>query len=190
MNLNGVTFVNRLITGFFLVFVIAMTGCSNGPQITVPPTSADVPDLAGLTITDGGPEWHEGEEKTPFDQLIQQAPFPVKQPALSFEVTHKAAAFIEAPFDLLHMVYANETLGMQVMLSISNSQETSDPEGTRGPDLENGTSTWLQGGEFFSGLYWRQDGLTYALLANKVEGGEFVPLYGDREIVEIANSLK
>jgi len=75
------------------------------------------------------------------------------------------------------------------MLSITNSTDTSKPEGEKGPKLDNGTPTWIQSNPAFSGLYWREDGLTYALASSKVENRHFFPLYDISELVQIANSM-
>ncbi|MCM3040432.1 hypothetical protein M3201_12075 [Paenibacillus motobuensis] len=152
----------------------------------------------GLSITDGVAKWSEGEggltsiatSDEIFQQTIHEAVFPLLLPKLPFEATHRAVSKIAAPFDLYQIVYVNEQQGIQLVLGQSNSKVTSTPEGKKGPKLDNGARTWIQGNDGFSAIYWRHDGYTYSLLSNKVDGGKFVPLYDTDKLVEIANSLQ
>jgi hypothetical protein len=152
----------------------------------------------GLSITDGVAKWSGGgsglisdsASDEVFQQTIHEAVFPLLQPKLPFEATHCAVSKITAPFDLYQIVYANEQQGIQLVLGQSNSKVTSTPEGKKGPKLDNGARTWIQGNDGFSAIYWRHNGYTYSLLSNKVDGGKFFPLYDTDKLVEIANSLQ
>ncbi len=120
----------------------------------------------------------------------KKIPFDVQQPQLPFIVTHKAAGIMNAPFDMIKITYANEQEGLQLILAESNATNKSSPKGTLGPNLSDGSQTWIQGDENFSGLYWRRDGHTYSLASNKIENGKFVPLYDESKLIEIANTIK
>ncbi|NWL89623.1 hypothetical protein DMN77_18925 [Paenibacillus sp. 79R4] len=153
---------------------------------------------SGLLITDGVAKWKGTESQwasdsasdEAFQQTIREAVFPLLLPKLPFEATHRAVNKIAAPFDLYQMVYANEQLGIQLVLGQSNSKVTSEPEGKKGPKLENGARAWIQGNDGFSAIYWRHDGYTYSLLSYKTDGSKLVPLYDTDKLVEIANSLQ
>lgn len=149
------------------------------------------PNYAGLTIVNDGVEWDPGsEDGTTFDETLLEMPFEVRIPEVPFQITHQAAEVVPASFQIIRLTFANVDQGEQLMLSITNSTDKSKPEGEKGPPLDNGTPTWIQSNPHFSGLYWREDGLTYALASSKVENRDFDLLYDVSELVQIANSMK
>ncbi|MBQ4899913.1 hypothetical protein KB559_13765 [Paenibacillus sp. Marseille-P2973] len=190
--------MKRIIVCACLIAVFLMiSGCGIGKQNEVPPVSEvsnvdqSPPNYAGLTIVNDGVEWDPGlESSKSFDETLLEMPFEVRIPEVPFLITHQAAEVVPASFQILRLTFANVDQGEQLMLSITNSTDKSKPEGKKGPPLDNGTPTWIQSNPNFSGLYWREDGLTYALASSKVEDHDFYPLYDVSELVQIANSLK
>ncbi len=178
------------------VFLL-INGCMMGKQTDAPPVPGDVnidqkpKNCAGLTIAKDGVQWDPGSENSKsFEEILLEVPFKVQLPSPPFGVTHRAAEIVPAPFDIIRLTFANVDIGEQLILSISNSKDNSKPEGEKGPKLSNGSQTWIQSNRDFSGLYWRYEGLTYALASTKVEQGAFVPLYDISDLVEIANTIK
>ncbi|MBU5674695.1 hypothetical protein [Paenibacillus brevis] len=173
-------------------FLVA-SGCGTGTQNTIPPTAIDQSpqNYAGLSITNGVVEWNEGSDCCKsFEDTLLEMPFEVRIPKVPFQITNQAAEIVPANFNLIRLTFANVEHGEQLILSISNSKDESKPEGKKGPKLNDGTQTWIQSNQNLSGLYWKSNGLNYALASSKAEGGDFLPLYDISELIQIANSLE
>ena len=173
---------------------LVTSGCGTGTQNTIPPIAENIdqspPNYAGLSITNGVVEWNQGLNCCKsFEDTLLEVPFEVQIPKVPFQITNQAAEIVPANFNLIRLTFANVEHGEQLILSISNSKDKSKPEGEKGPKLNDGTQTWIQSNQNFSGLYWRNKGLTYALASSKVEDGDFLPMYDIPELVQIANSI-
>lgn len=178
----------------FAALLLLAGGCGTGKQNNTAPNAEDIDQTprqsAGLSIRNGVAEWDPGSDCCKsFEDTLLEVPFEVRIPKVPFQITHQAADIVPANFDLIQLTFANEELGEQLILAISNSKDKSKPEGKKGPKLNDGTQTWIQSTQNLSGLYWRSKGLTYALASNKVEDGDFLPLYDISELVQIANSI-
>ncbi|MDU7472345.1 MAG: hypothetical protein E7L01_03145 [Paenibacillus macerans] len=182
----------------FVCFIIALLllagGCGTGKQNHASPIAEEINQTprysAGLSIRDGVAVWDPGTDCCQsFEETLLEVPFEVPIPKVPFPITHQSADIVPANFDLIQLTFANEERGEQLILAVSNSQVKSKPDGKKGPKLNDGTQTWIQSTPNLSGLYWRNNGLTYALASNKVEDGDFVPLYSISELVQIANSI-
>jgi hypothetical protein len=191
-----VMFMKKLRIWFCLVvLVLLISGCDTNQNVnveTAQPTAIDAQKVSNdskLLITTEGFKWSEDKDALPFEDVIEKVPFKIKQPLIPFEVTHKAASLIDAPFDFIQLTYANDKDGYQLILAESNSKSKTKPDGKAGPQLNDGTETWVQSDQLSSALYWRKDGLTFTLISNKIEKGKFVPLYDIPKLKEIANSI-
>jgi len=173
---------------FLIVFILLVSGCNENQSRTQPANPE--PGGGSLVISGEGFEWSESKDALSFEEVIAKVPFRVRQPEVPFEVTHKAANIIQAPFDFIQMTYANDKLGFQLVLSESNSKDKSTPKGEAGSKLHDGSPTWIQGDSRVSGLYWRSNGMTYNLLSFKIQNGAFVSLYDHAQLVEVANTIK
>lgn len=179
---------------FFVALLLLCSGCGTGERNSPPPVAKGVdqttPPSPGLSIRDGVAVWDPSSECCKsFEDTLQEVPFEVPIPKVPFPITHQSADIVPASFDLIQLTFANEERGEQLILAVSNSKDKSKPDGKKGPQLSDGTQTWIQNTLSLSGLYWRKQGLTYALASNKVEDGTFVPLYSISELVQIANSI-
>ncbi len=177
-----------------VALLLLCSGCATGERNSPPPVAEDVEQTPGtspgLSIRDGVAVWDPGSECCKsFEDTLNEVPFEVSIPKVPFPITHQSADIVPANFDLIQLTFANEERGEQLILAVSNSQVKSKPDGKKGPKLSDGTQTWIQSTPSLSGLYWRKQGLTYALGSNKVEDGNFVPLYSISELVQIANSI-
>lgn len=178
-----------------VVLLMLAGGCGTGAKNNdISPIAEDVEQTPGtspgLSIRDGVAVWDPGSECCKsFEDTLDEVPFEVSIPKVPFPITHQSADIVPANFDLIQLTFANEERGEQLILAVSNSQVKSKPDGKKGPKLSDGTQTWIQSTPSLSGLYWRKQGLTYALGSNKVEDGNFVPLYSISELVQIANSI-
>ncbi|TCZ77070.1 hypothetical protein E0485_11425 [Paenibacillus albiflavus] len=171
-----------------LAFVLLVVGCKASKN-DIQPSNLQT-NNSSLVISNGEIKWDEDKNALSFDEFIKKVPFEVKQPEVPFEITNKAIGGIEAPFDFIQMTSANDKLGFEIILAISNSKDNSKPQGKKGVKLENGSQTWIQSDQSVSALYWRYDGLTYVLSSLKIENGNFLPLYDTEKLVEIANTIK
>lgn len=171
---------------------LVTSGCETGTQNTIPPIAENIdqnpPNYAGLSITNGVVEWNQGLDSS-FEDTLLEVPFEVQIPKIPFQITNQAAEIVPANFNLIRLTFANVEHGEQLILSISNSKDKAKLKGEKGPKLNDGTQTWIQSNQNFSGLYWRNKGLTYALASSKVEDGDFLPMYDIPELVQIANSI-
>ncbi|WP_068785031.1 hypothetical protein [Paenibacillus phocaensis] len=177
-----------------VALLLLASGCGTEKPKSASPIAEDIHQTprhsAGLSISNGVAVWEPGTECCKsFEETRLAVPFEVPIPKVPFAITHQAADIVPANFDLIQLTFANEDRGEQLIWAVSNSPDKSKPEGKKGPKLNDGTQTWIQSTPNLSGLYWRNQGLTYALAANKVEDGDFVPLYRISELVQIANSI-
>ncbi|MDU0330539.1 MULTISPECIES: hypothetical protein [Paenibacillus] len=188
--------MKKIIDVIILVVILFLAGgCGTGAKYNdISPIAEDVKQTPGtspsLSIRDGVAVWDPGSKCCEsFEDTLLEVPFEVPIPKVPFPITHQSADIVPANFDLIQLTFANEERGEQLILAVSNSQVKSKPDGKKGPKLSDGTQTWIQSTPNLSGLYWRNNGLTYALASNKVEDGDFVPLYSISELVQIANSI-
>lgn len=177
-----------------IVALLLAGGCGYGEQNNTTPVAEHVEQTPGvspgLSIRDGVAVWDPGPECCKsFEDTLLEVPFKVPIPKVPFPITHQSADIVPANFDLIQLIFANEERGEQLILAVSNSKVKSNPDGKKGPKLTDGTQAWIQSTPNLSGLYWRKQGLTYAIASNKVEDGDFVPLYSISELVQLANSI-
>ncbi|PZT57599.1 hypothetical protein [Paenibacillus silvae] len=119
-----------------------------------------------------------------------KVPFPIRQPVVPFEVTEQSTRILETDgtYDAVELTYANKEEGTNLILLITNSKADTPPKGKKGQPLSNGSPTWDQSNENVSAIYWRYEGLTYALVSGKNNNLE--PLYDYATLKEIANTIQ
>lgn len=128
------------------------------------------------------------------DVSLQEAkakvPFIIKQPTVPFEVTEQSTRLLETngTYEAVEMTYANKDEDLNLILLITNSKADTPPTGKKGQKLTNGSQTWDQGNGEVSAIYWRHEGLTYALVSGKNNNLE--PLYDYGTLIEIANTVQ
>lgn len=118
-----------------------------------------------------------------------RVPFKIKQPVVPFEITEQSTRILETngTYEAVEMTYANKDEDANLILLITNSKADTPPKGKIGRKLTNGSQTWDQGNEEISAIYWRYDGLTYALVSGKSNNLE--PMYDYTTLLEIANTI-
>lgn len=105
-------------------------------------------------------------------------------------VTEKSTRILAAnePYDAVEITYANTDQGLNLIIMITNSKVNTSPNGMKGLKLANGSQTWDQGNDHVSEIYWRNEGLTYSLVAGKNNNLE--PLYDYETLIEIADTIQ
>ncbi|WP_128103216.1 hypothetical protein [Paenibacillus sp. DCT19] len=126
----------------------------------------------------------------PFEEAEAKIPFEIKQPSIPFQVTEKSTRVLAAnePYDAVEITYANTDQGLNLIMMITNSKVNTSPNGKIGLKLANGSQTWDQGNEHVSAIYWRNEGLTYSLVAGKNNNLE--PLYDYETLIKIADTIQ
>lgn len=124
------------------------------------------------------------------EEAEAKIPFTIKQPSVPFKVTQTSARILDTrgKFDAVEVTYANTDEGLSLILMTTNSKTDTPPTGEKGLKLANGSQTWDQGNEHLSVIYWRNEGLTYSLIAGKNNNLE--PLYDYQTLIEIANTIQ
>ncbi|MGQ8875009.1 hypothetical protein [Paenibacillus sp. TSA_86.1] len=119
-----------------------------------------------------------------------RVPFKIKQPVVPFEVTEQSTRILETngTYEAVEMTYANREEDLNLILLITSSKVDTPPKGKKGQKLTNGAQTWDQGNTEVSSIYWRHEGLTYAVVSGKNNNLE--PLYDYPTLLKIANTIR
>ncbi|WP_434749380.1 hypothetical protein [Paenibacillus amylolyticus] len=119
-----------------------------------------------------------------------RVPFKIKQPVVPFEVTEQSTRLLETngTYEAVEITYANKDEDLNLILLITNSKVDTPPKGKIGEKLTNGSQTWDQGNAEASSIYWRYEGLTYAVVSGKNNNLE--PLYDYVTLLKIANTIQ
>ncbi|WP_338540427.1 hypothetical protein [Paenibacillus tundrae] len=137
---------------------------------------------------------YDSDLKPPVEITIEEAeamiPFDIKEPSVPFQTTEKSIRILATndPYDAVEITYANTEQGLNLIMMITNSKVKTSPHGKKGQKLANGSQTWDQGNDHISAIYWRNEGLTYSLVAGKNNNLE--PLYDYKTLIEIADTIQ
>lgn len=137
---------------------------------------------------------YDSDLKPPVEITIEEAeaqiPFEIKEPSVPFQTTEKSIRILASndPYDAVEITYANTDQGLNLIMMITNSKVKTSPNGKKGLKLANGSQTWDQGNDHVSAIYWRNEGLTYSLVAGKNNNLE--PLYDYETLIKIADTIQ
>ncbi|WP_019424812.1 hypothetical protein [Paenibacillus sp. OSY-SE] len=179
--------MRRLRIRLLLPFII-LSGCYHNQA----PTETSIHQQPNNYMESNESAHNIPEKALPIKDAVKQVPFTVMQPEVPFEVTDKSARVFHTQmnFDAIEISYLNTKQGLNLLLTITNSQHDTGPKGKKYRKLDNQAQTWDQANEFFSALYWRHDGLTYVLFSGKETNGTTSPLYSNEQLLEIANTIE